>query len=70
MPEERCAGCAFYIASAAAEGGAEGKCHRFPPQVTPLGQVRAVSTFPGVGEGDWCGEFTEDSLTPQVWLGR
>ena len=29
-----------------------GKCHRFPPAVISAG----VGVWPGVADGDWCGE--------------
>lgn len=68
METERiCETCRWFDPSPPSAGKeAEGECHRFPPQHTPIYESPETDDpgrrwfwyFPQVGRLDWCGEWT------------
>jgi hypothetical protein len=63
-----CATCRYY----APERPTYGRCHRYPPTVVQLGEVRSGgSTSPAVDRNGWCGEHAEkDAPTTRELLMR
>ena len=51
-----CSTCRYY----APDYPTYGRCHRYPPTVVQLGEVRSGgSTSPAVQKDGWCGEHSE-----------
>lgn len=60
-PVMTCIDCVFFIPDAQKLN--QGQCRRMPPTPFPIQPGVAVSLFPAVRVGEWCGELRIRDLT-------
>ena len=60
-----CKECTFRVTNILNNSTSAFRCRRYPPIAIPLPQFGTDYRFPGVDEGNWCGEFL--SIKGKQW---